>query len=106
VPRVDDLVIYKIVGWRPQDQQDVERLVALHRAQMDLNRVRRLTHELAEALEDPQRAEELEELLARTMASDALASEQSKRVKEPKDLGRDRPKTKGSRLPGARPRKK
>lgn len=105
VPRVDDLVIYKIVGWRPQDQQDVERLVALHRTRMDLNRVRRLTHELAEALEDPERAEEFEDLLARTMTSDALPAAQSETMKEPKDIGSARPKGKSSRSPRKRPRK-
>lgn len=28
--RADDLVIFKAIAWRPQDQQDVERLLALH----------------------------------------------------------------------------
>lgn len=71
VPRVEDLVIYKIVGWRPQDQQDVERLVALHGARMDLDRVRHLAGEVAVALEDPARAEEVDRLLARATASGA-----------------------------------
>src|SRR6185437_3940209 len=62
VPRVEDLVIYKIVGWRPQDQQDIERLVALHGPRMDLDRVRRLAREVAVALEDPGRVEEVERL--------------------------------------------
>jgi hypothetical protein len=106
VPRVDDLVIYKIVGWRPQDQQDVERLVALHGPRMDLDRVKRLTHELAEALEDPERAEEVEHLLARSMASDAPQTELSKKVEEPKDIDIARSRVKDRRAPGRRPRKK
>lgn len=106
VPRVDDLVIYKIVGWRPQDQQDVERLVALHGARMDLNRVKRLTHELAEALEDPERAEEVEHLLARAMAREAPQSEPSKGAEEPKAIDSSRSGGKDSRAPGKRPRKK
>lgn len=106
VPRVDDLVIYKIVGWRPQDQQDVERLVALHGARMDMNRVKRLTHELAEALEDPERAEEVEALLARATASSAPRSEQSKKVKAPGGTESARSSGKDSRSPGKRPRKK
>ncbi len=32
VARPEDLIIYKAIAWRPQDQQDVERLIALHRA--------------------------------------------------------------------------
>ena len=71
VPKVEDLVIYKIVGWRPQDQQDVERLVALHGGHIDLDRVRRLAGEVATALEDPERAEEVERLLVRATSSDA-----------------------------------
>jgi len=35
----EDLVIYKAIAWRPQDQQDVERLLALHGARMDLARL-------------------------------------------------------------------
>jgi hypothetical protein len=27
LPRPEDLIIYKLVAWRPQDQQDVERLI-------------------------------------------------------------------------------
>ena len=30
VARPEDLVIYKAIAWRPQDQQDVERLLTLH----------------------------------------------------------------------------
>lgn len=90
VPRVDDLVIYKIVGWRPQDQQDVERLVTLHGTRMDLDRVKRLIHELAEALEEPERAEEVERLLARALAGEAPPS-------KPLEGGRRKPRGAGSR---------
>lgn len=51
VAQPEDLVIYKAVAWRPQDQQDVERLLALHGARMDLARVRRHVQELGEAME-------------------------------------------------------
>jgi len=65
VARAEDLVIYKIAAWRPQDQQDVERLVALHGGELDLDRVRRFAGDLAAALDDPHRVEEVERLLAR-----------------------------------------
>src|SRR3954453_15971388 len=51
VAQPDDLIIYKAIAWRPQDQQDVERLLALHGARMDLTRIRRHVRELGEAME-------------------------------------------------------
>ncbi|MCA9644800.1 MAG: hypothetical protein KC492_29120, partial [Myxococcales bacterium] len=65
VARAEDLVIYKIAAWRPQDQQDVERLIALHGEHMDLARVRAAVRELAATLEEPQRIEEFERVLTR-----------------------------------------
>lgn len=63
LPRPEDLVIYKLVAWRPQDRQDVERLLALHGDRMDLARVRRFGLEIAAMLDDPERADEIERLL-------------------------------------------
>jgi hypothetical protein len=51
VAQPEDLIIYKAIAWRPQDQQDVERLFALHGARMDLSRIRRHVRELGEAME-------------------------------------------------------
>jgi len=61
----DDLVIYKAAAWRPQDQQDVERLVALHRGTMNLPRVRRLVTEICNVLDEPDRARQIIKLLDR-----------------------------------------
>lgn len=61
-----DLIIYKAVAWRPQDQQDVERLLALHGSCMDLERVRRHVRELGEALE-VDRLRALDDMIARTL---------------------------------------
>ena len=69
VARAEDLVIYKIAAWRPQDQQDVERLIALHGEHIDLKRVRAFARDLATTLEDPQRVEEVEKMLARARTS-------------------------------------
>lgn len=52
VAQPEDLVIYKAIAWRPQDQQDIERLLALHGARMDLTRVRRHVQALGEAMEE------------------------------------------------------
>lgn len=68
VARPEDLVIYKTIAWRPQDQQDVERLLALHGARMDLSRVRRIVAELAAALDEPERATELEGVIRRALS--------------------------------------
>lgn len=64
VARAEDLVIYKALAWRPQDQQDVERLLALHGQTMDLARVGRHVRELGDALE-VDRWRELEALILR-----------------------------------------
>lgn len=61
----EDLVIYKAVAWRERDRTDIERLLVLHGRAIDLDRVRRVVREFAEALEDPGRIDELEALIAR-----------------------------------------
>jgi hypothetical protein len=63
VARAEDLVVYKVVAWRPQDQQDIERLLHLHGSSMDLERVRLLARAFCEALDAPERLESLEKLL-------------------------------------------
>ena len=54
VARAEDLVIYKAVAFRPQDQQDIERLLTLHGATIDLARARRVVTEFATALDEPE----------------------------------------------------
>jgi hypothetical protein len=73
VARAEDLVIYKIAAWRPQDQQDVERLVGLHGLHMDLTRVKAFARDLATVLEDPRRVEEVEAVLERAMGTKGRA---------------------------------
>ena len=64
IAQPEDLIIFKAVAWRPQDQQDVERLLALYGARVDLERIRRHVKELGEALE-VDRLRELDVLIAR-----------------------------------------
>lgn len=66
VARPEDLVIYKAVAWRPQDQQDIERLLVLHGARMDLARIRRHVRELGEAMEQD-RVRELGAMIRRVL---------------------------------------
>jgi len=51
------------VAFRPQDQQDIERLLVLHRSNVDLARVRRVVGEFAAALDDTQRMDDLEKII-------------------------------------------
>ncbi len=66
VARAEDLVIYKMIAWRPRDQQDVERMLLLHGATMDLDRVRRHVRELSEAIETD-RLGDLDAIVARLL---------------------------------------
>jgi predicted nucleotidyltransferase len=68
VARPEDLVIYKAIAWRPQDQQDVERLLVLHGMRMDLSRIRRHVRELGEAMEQD-RIRELDAVIRRVLGS-------------------------------------
>jgi hypothetical protein len=67
IARPEDLVIYKAIAWRPQDQQDVERLLTLHGRHMDLTRVRTVVAELAAAIDADERLGELERVIARAL---------------------------------------
>jgi predicted nucleotidyltransferase len=64
IVKPEDLIIFKSVAWRPQDQQDVERLLALYGDRVDLARIRRHVRELGEAIEED-RLGPLEALLSR-----------------------------------------
>lgn len=99
IPRVDDLVVYKIVGWRPQDRQDIERLVGLHRKIMKLDRVLELARELGEALEDPERVAEFEKLVSSAPHTDGpLARRGPPKARQEGSRG-EQPKRQASRPP-------
>jgi hypothetical protein len=66
VAQPEDLVIYKAIAWRPQDQQDIERLLALHGQRMNLARIRRHVRELGEAMEQD-RLRELDAMIGRVL---------------------------------------
>lgn len=65
VATAEDLVIYKAIAFRPQDQQDIERLVTLHGSRIDLERVRTIVAQFAAALDEPERLHAFEQLLER-----------------------------------------
>jgi len=72
VALAEDLVVYKAAAWHARDRDDVERLLVLHGDRMDLDRVRGLVAEFAEALEQPERVAEFEAVVrrARGIAAD------------------------------------
>ena len=65
VARAEDLVVYKIVAFRPRDIDDAEKLLNLHHGEIQIARVRRLVQQFCEALEDTARLETLDRLLKR-----------------------------------------
>src|SRR5262249_53662550 len=64
IARPEDLIIFKAVARRPQDQQDIERLLVLYEPELALERIRRHVGELSEALEID-RVRELDALIAK-----------------------------------------
>ncbi|HSY51452.1 MAG TPA: nucleotidyltransferase [Thermoanaerobaculia bacterium] len=65
----EDLIVYKAAAWRDRDRSDIERLLALHWGQIDLQRVRGLVGEIAIALDDAQRLDRFEEIVERARRS-------------------------------------
>ncbi|HEV8659490.1 MAG TPA: nucleotidyl transferase AbiEii/AbiGii toxin family protein, partial [Thermoanaerobaculia bacterium] len=65
----EDLIVYKAAAWRDRDRADIERLLALHWREIDLERVRSLITEISAALDDSGRIEAFENILARVRSS-------------------------------------
>lgn len=63
----EDLVVYKTTAWRDRDRSDIERLLALHGKEMDLERVRDLVVQIASALGEPERVAAFDAIVARAM---------------------------------------
>ena len=59
----EDLVIYKALAWRDRDRSDIAQLMALHRDDIDVERVLRVIAPLALAMELPDRTLELTRML-------------------------------------------
>jgi len=65
----EDLIVYKAAAWRDRDRSDIERLLALHWGQIDLQRVRSLIGEIAEALDDAKRLDQFDAIVERARRS-------------------------------------
>jgi len=64
VAQPDDLVVLKAVAWRPRDQSDIERLVAIHGKSLDLDRLRHTVAQFYALLEEPERMADFDALIA------------------------------------------
>lgn len=65
VASAEDLIVYKSVAWRDRDRSDVERLLVLHGARVDLGRIRSIVGEIADVLEEPGRVAEFDAIVRR-----------------------------------------
>lgn len=67
VATAEDLILYKAVSWRERDRADIERLLRLHHARIDVARIRETVRVFADALGEPDRATEIERLIIRAL---------------------------------------
>jgi len=65
VARPEDLIVYKAAAWRDRDRSDIERLLVLHLAQLNLSRVRHLIEQIGRALDDPRRLAAFDQMIER-----------------------------------------
>ena len=65
----EDLIVYKAAAWRDRDISDIERLLALYLGTIDLDRVRNLVRDIGTALDDPDRIDAFDALVARVRAA-------------------------------------
>jgi hypothetical protein len=63
VAQAEDLIVYKIVAFRPRDIDDAEKLLDLHGRSIRIQRVRRVVRRFCETLEDTARLSTLDRLL-------------------------------------------
>jgi hypothetical protein len=69
VAQPEDLLVYKATAWRDRDRSDIERLLVLHHASIDLTRVRSLIADIAQVLDDPGRVAAFDAMVARAKAA-------------------------------------
>jgi len=67
VAEPEDLIALEVVAWRDQDRADVERLLLRWGSTVNLDRIRALVCEFAEALDEPERVAAFEAIVSRTL---------------------------------------
>lgn len=63
VVRVEDLLIYKAIAWRERDRRDIRESLALHRGEIELDRLREIIGQFDDARDEPGRLEEFERII-------------------------------------------
>jgi predicted nucleotidyltransferase len=64
VATAQDLIVYKTIAWRDRDRHDIEALLRLHRSEVDLDYIRAIVIEFAQAIDEPERIAGLDALVA------------------------------------------
>lgn len=64
VATAEDLLVYKAIAWRPRDRDDIEQLMDAGHT-IDFVRIQAIVEQLAEALDEPERALQFIEILRR-----------------------------------------
>jgi hypothetical protein len=67
VATAEDLIVLKAVAWRDRDRGDIERLLLLYRTEVNFARVRALIGEFGAAIDEPERLDEFNALVRRTL---------------------------------------
>jgi len=68
VATAGDLIVFKAIGWRDRDKWDIEELLARHRTNIDLVRVRATVLQLLQALDEPERMAQFDALVRQALA--------------------------------------
>lgn len=59
----EDLIVYKVTAWRDRDRADIHRLLTLHGRTINAERLIDLVRQIADIMDDPQRAVILEQMI-------------------------------------------
>jgi hypothetical protein len=69
VATAEDLIVLKAVAWRDRDRGDIERLLLLHSAELNFARMQALIGEFGAAIDEPERLNDFNALVSRTLGS-------------------------------------
>jgi predicted nucleotidyltransferase len=59
----EDLIVYKATAWRDRDRADIHRLLTLHGRTIDVERVLEHVRQIADVMDEPERAVIIEQMI-------------------------------------------
>ncbi len=65
IPRLEDLIVYKMIASRIDDLRDIEEIMLRHMNEIDLGRVKEIVSAFSALLERPEMKKALEEIVRR-----------------------------------------